>query len=222
VDGWNEGSDVLDFKALRSQLITLEERYQAWVAPINAVIQEKLFLVNRAGYTYADYERDLAQVREAQRARYDPYSDMYALFDRLCPAYLDAPSAACRAIRDAVADKPGVLHALLGYVYRAAKLVRSPGGAEWLLRGVAAASIENGSRDVRDLLLALAELYVAAEEAGIPPRSAFRKVAALSSGEIPKGGNTPVRDILAHFHRYGALHERRRRGSAGTPDESTT
>jgi hypothetical protein len=206
----------MDLEALAQQLDVLEERYQAWVAPINAVILEKLFLVNRAGYTSADYERDVAQVREAQRARYDPYPEMYALFDRLCPAYVTATPSSRAAIRDAVADKPGVLHALLGYVYRAANLVQSPGGEDWLLRGVAAASIGNGARDVRDLLLALAELYVAAEAAGIPPRPAFRKVAALSSRETPKGGNTPVRDILATFHRYGALRERRQRGPAAT------
>jgi hypothetical protein len=212
----------MDLEALEQELDALEERYQAWVAPINAVIQEKLFLVNRAGYTHADYERDVAHVRAAQRARYDPYPEMYAQFDQLCPAYLDAPPSTRAAIRDAVADRPGVLHALLGYVYRAAGRVRSPDGEEWLLRGLVAASIENGARDVRDLLLALAELYVAAEQAGLSPRPAFRKVAALSSRDIPRGGNTPVRDILAHFHRYGALRERRRRGPAGTTNGSTS
>jgi hypothetical protein len=61
------------------------------------------------------------------------------------------------------------------------------------------------------VLLALAELYVVAEKAGIRPRSDFKAVSRLSSAENPRGGNTSVREILANLSRYGMLRERRKK-----------
>jgi len=197
---------------LIQQLDELEEQYQAWVEPINQVIRESLFKVNRDGYTPADYERDVKAIREKQRARYDPYQAIYELLDELCPAYLEASAERCAAVRVAVSDKGGVLSALLGYAYRAAKRIQSPLDREWLRRGLAAISIENCARDYRDVLLALAELYVAAEEAGIRPRSDFTAVSRLSSRELPRGGDTPMQGMLANFSRYAVLRERRKRG----------
>lgn len=197
---------------LIQQLDELEEQYQAWVEPINQVIRESSFKVNRDGYTPADYERDVKAVREKQRAKYDPYQAIYELLDELCPAYLEASAERRAAVRVAVSDKNGVLSALLGYAYRAAKRIQSPADREWLRRGLAAISIENCARDYRDVLLALAELYVVAEEAGIRPRSEFTAVSKLSSEEKPTGGSAPVKEMLANFSSYGVLRERRRRG----------
>jgi hypothetical protein len=198
--------------ALLEQLDELEERYQEWVEPINRVIRECSFKVNRDGYTPADYERDVGAIRDAQRAKYDPYRAIYDLLDELCPAYLEASAEQRVAVRAAVNDKHGVLSALLGYAYRAAERLRSSADREWLQRALAAISIENCARDYRDVLLALAELYVAAEEAGIKPRADFKAVSRLSSGQKPRGGSTSVRHMLANFQSYGVLRERRGRG----------
>jgi hypothetical protein len=202
----------MELDTLIQQLDELEEQYQAWVEPINQVIRESLFKVNRDGYTPADYERDVEAIREKQRAKYDPYQAIYELLDELCPAYLEASAERRAAVRVAASDKSGVLSALLGYAYRMAKRIQSPLDREWLRRGLAAISIENCARDYRDVLLALAELYVAAEEAGIRPRSDFTAVSKLSSGEKPTGGSTSVKEMLANFSRYGVLRERRKRG----------
>jgi hypothetical protein len=194
------------------QLDELEEQYQAWIGPVNQVIWECSFKVNRDGYTAADFERDVKAVREKQRAKYDPYPAIYKLLDELCPAYLEASAEQRTEVRAAVSDKSGMLSALLGYAYRAAGRIQSPADREWLRRGLAAISIENCGKDYRDVLLALAELYVAAEEAGIRPRSDFKAVSRLSSEQKPRGGSTSVQEMLANFQRYGALGERRKRG----------
>ena len=194
------------------QLNQLEERYQEWVKPINQVIRECSYKVNRDGYTPGDFERDVRQIKEKQLAKYNPYQEIYELLDRLCPAYLDATPEQRAEIRAAASDKDGVLSGLLGYVYRAAERIRSESGREWLRRGLAAVSIENCRKDYRDVLLALAELYVAAEEMGINPRSDFKAVSRISSREKPRGGETPVSAMLANFHSYAALKERRARG----------
>jgi hypothetical protein len=209
------GTDGPSLHDLLGLLEELEQSYQEWVAPINQTIHERMFKVNRDGYTGADFDRDVEAVREQQRAKYDPYQEMYELFDRLCPAYLEATPRERSQIRRSVADKSGILSALLGYTYRAAKRIRAPADREWLRWGLAAVSIENCSRDFRDTLLALAELYVSAEEAGLKPRTDFRAISRLSSDEKATGRETPMKKILSRFHSYGALKERRRRGTQG-------
>ncbi len=201
----------MNITAVKERLTELEARYQAWAEPINRVMRECSYKVNRDGYTYADFERDVKKIKDEQLARYNPYQEMYEFFDELCPAYQAATAQERAEVRAAVRDKAGVPSALLGYVYRAASQIQAPSDSEWLRRGLIAVSIEDCSQDFRDVLLALAELYVAAEEVGIDPRSEFRAVSRLSSREKPRGGTTPVSRMLTGFHGYGALKERRKK-----------
>ena len=142
---------------------------------------------------------------------YRPSEDQGQFFDHLCQIYLAASHEERARIRTAVSDKRGILNRLLGHVYRSARQIHSAADRQWLRIGLAAASIENCSSDYRDFLLALAELYVTAEAAGLNPRSDFKAVAAMSSRETPRGGTTPVSSMLARFHTYGVLKERRGR-----------
>ena len=207
----------MELTALIQQLDDLEQQYQEWVAPINQVIQERLFKVNRDGYTSADFDRDVRAIKEKQRAKYDPYQVIYELLDELCPTYVAASAEQRAAVRAAVSEKDGILSTLLGYAYRAARRIQSPEDREWLRRGLAAISIENCSKDYRDVLLALAELHVAAEEeAGMKPATDFRAISKLSSAEKPRGGKASVKEMLANFRSYGVLRERRRRGQRRT------
>jgi len=199
----------MNVAAVKERLAELEARYQVWVEPINRVMRECSYKVNRDGYTYTDFERDVKKVKDEQLAQYNPYQEMYEFFDELCPAYQAATVQERAEIRAAVRDKAGVPSALVGYVYRAASQIQAPSDSEWLRRGLIAVSIEDCSRDFRDVLLALAELYVTAEEAGIDPRPEFTVVSKLSSREKPRGGTTPVSRMLTGFHRYAVLKERR-------------
>lgn len=63
----------MELAILIKQLHELEVRYQEWVEPINQVIRECSYKVNRDGYTVADFERDVNAVKEKQRAKYDPF-----------------------------------------------------------------------------------------------------------------------------------------------------
>ena len=198
----------MDIASLKQQLDEYERRYQEWSEPIDKATEVNFKRVNREGYTFEDFERDIQQVVEERRTQYDPYQPLYALFDQLCPYYLEAMPQERTEIRAAASDKAGVLSALLGYVYTSASRLQSSADREWLRKGLAAASIENCSVDYRDVLLALAELYVAAEKVGIDPKPHFAAVAELSSSDTPRGGMTPVREMLADFHSYAVLKER--------------
>lgn len=136
---------------------------------------------------------------------YEPRKEHEQFFNDLCRDYLDALDEQRAQIRMAVSDKEGVLNCLLGYVYKSARHIHSAADKEWLRIGLAAASIQDCRLDYRDFLLALADLYVSAEEAGLDPRAEFSAVAALSSRETPRGGTTPVSEMLANFHTYAVL-----------------
>jgi len=114
--------------------------------------------------------------------------------NELCRCYLGASERQRGSIRDAVSDKKGILNQLLGVVYGSAEQVRITKDVSWLRIGAAAASIQSGRLDYRDFLLALAELYVAAEEVGLDPESEFKAV----------GGGIP-----GDFHTYAVVRSRR-------------
>jgi len=128
---------------------------------------------------------------------YTPRQEHKQFFNDLCQIYLDAPYRERSLIRDAAADKKGVLNCLLGHVYESAKQVRATRNRRWLQIGLAAAAIQKGGYDYRDFLLALAELYVTAEEVGIDPKPEFE---ALGDG------------IPANFHTYAVVRSRRAHG----------
>lgn len=189
----------MDLPDLVAQLGDLEARYQTWAEPIDRVIRECMAKANQRECTPAEFKREVDAATERQRARYDPYEAIYALFDLLCPAYLEASAAEREAVRAAFVGKGGLQSALLGYAYRAAKSIGSRKDREWLRRGLAAISIENCSRDYRDVTLALAHLWAVAKAAGIRPQGEFAAVAELSSTDQPRGGSTPVQSMLAYF-----------------------
>jgi len=129
-------------------------------------------------------------------AIYPPMEEHEQFFNDLCRIYVDASHQERRLIRDAVADKEGILNCLLGYVYESARQVRVTRDRSWLRIGLAAAAIQVGGYDYRDFLLALAELYVTAEEVGIDPEPEFE---AMGAG------------IPADFHTYAVVRSRRAR-----------
>src|SRR5439155_5859066 len=117
---------------LESRLDEMERRYQEWTAPINRAIQERAYRINRGGYSGEDFHRDLLRIDAEHKAVYDPYPEFYALFDELCPAYLEAGSEERSTIRAVVGQRKGAVHALLGYVNHAANQLRAAGDVAWL------------------------------------------------------------------------------------------
>jgi hypothetical protein len=127
---------------------------------------------------------------------YEPTDEGQQPFDRVLQVYLQASDKQRKLIRSAVGDKEGVLNQMLWYVYKSAEQMRVTKDVSWLRIGAAAAAIQSGrSVDYRDFLLALAELYVTAEEAGLDLDAEFRAV----GGAIP-----------SDFHTYAVVSSRLR------------
>ena len=117
-----------------------------------------------------------------ERAGDDPRESAYETLDDMAASYLQAEPSARRSVRDELDRRPHVLHTLYAYIGRCAAKLREDGTDRWLYHGLAAASIEDGRWDFRDLYAVLWDLYVAAKAAGRDPGLAFREVGELSSG----------------------------------------
>jgi hypothetical protein len=194
-----------------------EARYRDWSEPINHFISTALIRVNRNGYSLADFQRELSAIREQRLADYDPAPEIESILERMCAEYLIASPTERERCRAAVSDSDVVRSFLLGYVASSADRIRSPEDLGPLRRGLAAASIENCATDYRDVLLALAKLFVWAERAGIDPVPHFREVARMSSHAKPRGGTTSVSKMLSEFQDYAVVSECRATPGAWPP-----
>lgn len=123
-----------------------------------------------------------------------PCEEHRALFEDLCRAYLEAAPRQRKVIRNAVRIRNGILNHLLGFIHETARGVRETGDVMLLRTGLAAAAIRGDGPDPRDYLLALAELYLSAEDAGLDPQAWFESA----------GPGVP-----SNFHTYAVLLRRR-------------
>lgn len=120
------------------------------------------------------------------------------LFKKLCLRTLNEPATYDRYwITDAVEGKAGLVSAFLGFVYTAADKLRETKELEWLEVGAGAVILQNDYPDWRDSILAVAELYVTAEECGMDPDPVFAKAGYKEEGYLK---NLPV---VCERRRYG-------------------
>jgi hypothetical protein len=77
--------------------------------------------------------------------------------------------------------------------------LRTAGETVTFRRGLAAASIENKQSDFRDTIVALRELFAAAQDSGIDPRDELKRVAAVSDEHPSRGGVGNMRDFLLSY-----------------------
>ena len=127
-----------------------------------------------------------------------PKEEVFALLDEICDAYVKADPQRCALIRGVVHQHE--LRRLLGeYVGHCARLLEKGGRPQWLLRALAAASIEDQRVDYRDWLMALGDVYLAARTAGLDPSPELKRIGALSNVEGHRATPMPTSDALARF-----------------------
>ncbi|GAP21443.1 hypothetical protein [Leptolinea tardivitalis] len=103
--------------------------------------------------------------------------DADKLFTELCErALFNNSTYDSTFIKEAIKDKKGLAGCFLGYMSKAADRLRETRDIRWLHIGLGASILEDGYPDWRDYILAMADLYVTAEEAGLDPKPAFKLI----------------------------------------------
>lgn len=110
---------------------------------------------------------------------FTPAAEHEPIYRDLCRLFLAASALARYRIQYLLMDKEGIQNGLLGYAYHCARQLQASKDESWLQLGVAATALAGQAMDYRDLLLAQAELFVVAEEAGCDPNPAFKAIAGL-------------------------------------------
>lgn len=151
---------------------------------------------------------DLEALR-ASRACSPVAVEAYALFDELGDIYLSEAPARCEELRSELARHLLLRGLLASYVGWLDEGRAGPPTRERLRLALAALSMGGDGDDSRDLLTVLADLYVSAERAGFDPEPEFQELARRSSPTPPYPGGDSMRAILAEFHEYAVLAERR-------------
>lgn len=90
-------------------------------------------------------------------------------FTALAELYLQSNSEQRQLIRDHFKGQDDRLWEMIFYVRRVAKLIKSEGDVKWLRLGLAAAAIQDGRVDFRDLSMSLSVLQYGAQRVGIDP-----------------------------------------------------
>jgi hypothetical protein len=108
-----------------------------------------------------------------------PDKEQEEFLDLVCRTYLGAQTADKSILVSSLSNKKGILNCLLGNAYRCAKMLKQSNDVEWLHLGLASSDLAKPRMDERDVLLAWAELYVVAEEAGITPDQEFLNICGV-------------------------------------------
>lgn len=206
----------MDFSAspLARELDRALARYTQWEHPLRRYRAQNYGRLNKGGYTWEDYHWGFAELEQQLRAEFDPRSRLDPLFVQLCAAFIASDAAAREQIRQFVADRKSLGQLLWRYANRlSTELVSAgPHAAMLLERALAAVTIENCGANYRDTQMTLADLFVAAEQASIDPRSAFAAAAARATDDVTPGGCISLAVLLREFHAASVLVERRALG----------
>ena len=121
--------------------------------------------------------------------------DLDLFFDRLCGMYWGADSERRSEMRGLMEDHRRLLGNFQNYAGRTAKRLRRTGDPRFLLRGLAAVSMDD-DRSCQDYGFVLGQLYLAALTVGVEPSMYFKTAADMSSAE-PNGARGPSKLLRA-------------------------
>jgi len=197
----------MDVQTFITKLKELSSRYQAWwYEPFRKFTEE--YSKENPKFSYFSYTKAFKEFETNLRNQNDLLGEIYDFLDKNYEVYLNAALEECEEIRKTVTNcyysgNDGKANRFLeDLFFRYAKEIAIPklketGDKIWLTKGLIAISLENSGIDYRDSIIALSELRKVANEKNLDPESEFVRVAEISSNEKPRGGDTPMRQLMA-------------------------
>jgi hypothetical protein len=196
---------MINLQKLEADLRELERREQQWNTAIYNMIENTRHKVGQDGYTEENREREIEAFYRQHRANYDPRLAERPLLNQVISVYESVSPEERTAIRDIFGKFSE--NGLLSYIVECAECLEAADDADIFRLGLIAASIENYAFDFRDTDMILAELAIAANNAGIDIEPHCTAIAQLCSDSWGRGGGF-MKGKLADFHRY-ALRAKR-------------
>jgi len=196
--------DGLDASELADALEAIDATLGVWNRELSDRMQEQIRAGTPAGdAVQAMIARHKQQVEE-DRAPVD-YDELHARIVELCDAFRDLDNAGRAALRERAAQWRNLRNQFYGFIHYAAARLRATRDGRWIDLALAAAAIDGGLSDWRDLYVALGELWLAAESVHINPRSRFEAAAAMADDTLDATRHSP-RGLVAGFPHSAHLH----------------
>jgi hypothetical protein len=192
-------TSTTEIQALVDELDHFVTRFQEWRRALDEHTHGNWKRLNKDGYTHDEFKRESDQLRQKMQDEWDGYGDYQQLLERLCPVYFECGADDRERIRQIVGRYRYAVDPVRWYANAAAKKIEGPDDEQWLLKGLAAVSIENCGMDFRDTTFTMTALWVGAEAAGIDPKPHFRSVAKLSGTSATRGRCGSMARTLERF-----------------------
>lgn len=197
----------MDVDAFIANINNFSSRYKTWWYPPFEKFSEQ-YTKEHPNFNYTSYNKAFKEFESNLRNQKDLIGEIYSFIDHNYEVYLNATLQECADIRKAVSncyyiDNKGNFTRFLEDLFfrytkeRAIPKFQETDDKVWLTRGLIAISIENSGIDSRDSILALSELRKVANKKSIDPEPEFERIAKISSDEKPRGGETPMRQLIA-------------------------
>jgi hypothetical protein len=130
----------------------------------------------------------------------EEYRALHELLDQVCDHYLECGPEEREALRLHLGMRRDALQEMLNHIGWASSHVASAQDHVSVLRGLAAASLQDHRLDFRDVYVALGDLYLTAVRAGIEASLCFQDVAAMSNPQPGRMAHLgAMREFLAKF-----------------------
>ncbi len=197
----------MDVQTFITKLKVLSSRYQIWwYEPFGKFKEE--YSKENPKFSHFSYTKAFKEFETNLRTQNDLLGEIYDFLDKNYEVYLNASLEECEEIRKTVtncyhSDNNGKANRFLeDLFFRYTKEIAIPklketGDKIWLTKGLIAMSLENSGIDYRDSIMALSDLRKVANEKNLDPEPEFIRIAKISSNEKPRGGETPMRQLMA-------------------------
>jgi len=188
----------MDFETFYAKFSDYIKKYGEYSKEEHKIAEEKITSQKSKGSTQRVFLRNgklvVEDVPEKTLSSELP-EEIYLFLDQNIEEYLNASAEDRDKVRKACEDN-AFTEFLCKYAYRANEQLKNTKDPIWLTRGVAAISIENFWIDFRDVIGYLHELHTTSNKIGIDPHPIFQRVSAISSQENPRGGPTPLSEVM--------------------------
>jgi hypothetical protein len=197
----------MDVNTFIKNINDFSSRYKAWWYPAFEKFSEE-YSKEHPKHDYTNYNKAFKEFETNLKMQNDLLGEIYNFIDDNYEAYLNATHQECEEIRKVVTNcyyvnNRGNFSRFFEDLFfryakeRAIPKLQETGDKTWLIKGLVAISIENSGIDSRDSILALSDLRKTANKKGIDPEPEFERIAKISSNEKPRGGETPMQQLMA-------------------------
>jgi len=203
----------VDVETYKTRLQILWTEYKNWWFPALSSFRKEYEEAHGSifGQDYPDAEDEF---EHQLRSKNDVLSQFYKFMDESYMVYMNATPKERAEIRIFIGKQSSTSYYFEDLIRKYVRdhiiqQIQLTGKNVWLIRGLVAISLENSGVDYRDTLVSLAQLYSVAEEKGLKPKNDFHRIADISGEDVPPGGTTPMRKLMAGISSSAILREQR-------------